>query len=194
MHLREQYVTDRVVLTIQIQMLGSPDSFPLKQAWDDIEGPKDRWRTTAVSWCFMSYRVPIISPENSSERTTAWQMLIPFSKTDQNGDWSVFFCIFLAKKNGWIRSNLPDFAHPQAILPKSHWLLRHMAHHHHLIQQGIDFGPGKRCRKHQRGKLWLIPGPNMYRWSVWGTNHTKNVLCPILFCYILDCVKVCHIL
>ena len=98
MHLREQYVTDRVVLTIQIQMLGSPDSFPLKQAWDDIEGPKDRWRTTAVSWCFMSYRVPIISPENSSERTTAWQMLIPFSKTDQNGDWSVFFCIFLAKK------------------------------------------------------------------------------------------------
>ena len=99
MHLREQYVTDRVVLTIQIQMLGSPDSFPLEQAWDDIEGPKDRWRTTAVSWCFTSYRVlPIISAENSSKRTTAWQMLIPFSKTDQNGDWSIFFCIYSQKK------------------------------------------------------------------------------------------------
>ena len=111
MHLREQYVTDRVVLTIQIQMLGSPDSFPLEQAWDDIEGPKDRWRTTAVSWCFTSYRVlPIISAENSSKRTTAWQMLIPFSKTDQNGDWSIFFCIYSQKK--WLNSVEPSRLRP----------------------------------------------------------------------------------
>ena len=153
----------------------------------------------------MSYRVlPIISAENSSlagqQLGKCWSLS---AKQTKMATGQFFICIYSQTK--WLNSVESSRLRPPLSagnLPKSHWLLRHMAHHHHLIQQGIDFGPGQRCRKHQGGKLWLIPEPNMCRWSVWGTNHTKHVLCPIgmqtiiiiLFWYILDCVKVCHIL